>query len=308
MRHALSALACLTALPALAEAPVVVTDTPVVHSLAAQVMGDLGTPVVLLEPGADPHSFQLRPSQAAALSDAALVLWVGDELMPGLARALGTVPTGARTVALLDVEGTRLLEFGSGAHGDDHDHDHAEADGHAHGDHAIDPHAWLDPANAKLWLTAIAAELGRADPGDAATYAANAAAAAARIDATAAEARAILADVADRPIVTFHDAYGYFARAFDVPIAGSIALGDAAAPGARRIRDLEDRVGASNIACVFREPQHDPSLAEQIASAAGIGLGTLDPAGSSLDFGPGLYDALILGMATSIATCVRDGA
>ena len=108
----------------------------------------------------------------------------------------------------------------------------------------------------------------------------------------------------ERPIVTFHDAYGYFSRAFDVEIAGSIALGDAAAPGARRLRALQDSVGAGGIACVFREPQHDASIAEAIAADAGIGLGTLDPSGSSLTYGPDLYGNLISGLASSIAECV----
>jgi zinc transport system substrate-binding protein len=80
-------------------------------------MGDLGDPTVLLEPGADPHSFQLRPSQAAALSEAALVFWVGEELTPWLARALGTLSADAEAVALLRVEGVSLMEFGDGAHG-----------------------------------------------------------------------------------------------------------------------------------------------------------------------------------------------
>jgi zinc transport system substrate-binding protein len=241
------------------------------------------------------HSFQLRPSQAAALADAGLVFWVGEELTPWLARALEATSGTATTVALLDVPGVTLMEYGDGSgahsHGDhghdhaaaddhahDHDHDHAHDD-HAHDDHAhddhghdeaghdhahsgTDPHAWLYPENAKVWLAVIAAELSEADGANAATYAANAEAAALRVDAAVAQAAATLEPAHDRPIVVFHDAYGYFARAFDVEIAGSIALGDAAAPGAQRLRALQETIGAEQIACVFREPQHDASIAE----------------------------------------------
>jgi zinc transport system substrate-binding protein len=325
------ALAALTlaAAPAAAEVPVVVTDTPVVHSLVSQVMGDLGEPTVIVEQGADEHSFQLRPSQAAALADAGLVFWVGEELTPWLARALETTSGTATSVSLLDVPGLTLIEYGdgSGAHGhddhaheeakaDDHEHDHAHeeaaSDEHAHDeagdeDHAhagIDPHAWLDPENAKVWTAAIAVALAAADPANAATYAANADAAKARIDAAVAEAAATLAPAHDRPIVVFHDAYGYFARAFDVDIAGSIALGDAAAPGAQRLRELQETIGAEKIACVFREPQHDASIAESVAADAGVGIGTLDPSGSSLTYGPSLYETLLTSLATSIADCV----
>jgi zinc transport system substrate-binding protein len=341
MRVPVLAAATLAAGTAAADVPVVVTDTPVVHSLVAQVMGDLGDPVVLLEPGADPHSFQLRPSQAAALSNAALVFWVGEELTPWLARGLDTLSGNARAVALLDAEGVLRISFGdgSGAHDNDHDHDddhdhdegheeasardhdghghdHAHDHGHGHGhaaaaahdddhDHAgLDPHAWLYPDNAKVWLSVIAADLSAADPANAATYAANAEAAALRIDAAAAQTAATLEVAHDKPIVVFHDAYGYFARAFDVTIAGSIALGDAAAPGAQRLRALQERIGADQIACVFREPQHDASIAETVAADAGIGLGTLDPSGSSLNYGPALYETLLTTLATSIADCV----
>lgn len=306
MRLALAAALSIPAAAATAAAPVVVTDTPVVHSLVSQVMDGVGEPTVLLEPGADPHSFQLRPSQAAALSDAALIFWVGGELTPWLDRALGTLSGAAIPVELIEAEGLSLLDFGeTGAHGhddhaDEHDHDHDDAHDHE----GVDPHVWLDPANAKVWVGVIAEELSAADPANATTYAANAEAAERRIDDATTAASATLAPVQDRPIVTFHDAYGYFARAFDVEIAGSVALGDAAAPGARRLRELQDSVGADGIACVFREPQHDASIAEAIAADAAIGLGTLDPSGSSLTYGPALYGDLITGLAASIAECV----
>ncbi len=314
MRFVLSAVASLSAGIAFADSPVVITDTPVVHSLVSQVMGEVGTPEVLLEPGADPHSFQLRPSQAAALSDASLVFWVGEELTPWLARTLETLAGDAQAIALLDAEGVSLLQFGDGGaqedddhddHGHDdhgHDEDHAHDDGHDHS--GADPHAWLDPANARLWVSVIADRLSAADPDNATTYVANALAAQESIDAAVAEAEAALARAHGKPIVTFHDAYGYLARAFDVDIAGSIALGDAAAPGARRLKELQENVGAQGIACIFREPQHDPSIAEAVASDAGIGLGTLDPSGSSLPYGPDLYQTLIRSLATSIADCV----
>ena len=337
MRDTLLDALTLAAAPAAADVPVVVTDTPVVHSLVSQVLGDLGEPIVIVEQGADEHSFQLRPSQAAALAEAGLIFWVGEELTPWLARALESTSGAGKTVALLDAPGVTLITYGdgSGAHDDDHDHGHEEAEGeahdhgheeaghdhgddqaHAHGDdhahddghdHAhsgADPHAWLYPDNAKVWLSVIAAELAEVDPANAGAYAANAEAAALRIDAAVAESAATLAQAQDRPIVVFHDAYGYFARAFDVEIAGSIALGDAAAPGAQRLRELQERIGNEQIACVFREPQHDASIAERVAADAGVGLGTLDPSGTSLTYGPALYETLLTSLATNIAECV----
>ena len=70
---------------------------------------------MIVEQGADEHSFQLRPSQAAALADAGVIFWVGEELTPWLARALETTSGTANTVALLDAPGVTLIEYGDGS-------------------------------------------------------------------------------------------------------------------------------------------------------------------------------------------------
>ena len=317
---ALASLALST--PALAEVPRVMTDIPPVHSLVAQVMGDLGTPELLLEQGASEHDFQLRPSQAASLADADLIVWIGPELTPWLTRALDGLEGDVR-LGLLATEGTYLQDFAEdGAHGGHdhagHDHDKAEAghedhaedthsedghgDEHGHSHEGTDPHAWLDPANAKHWAGVIAARLSELDPANAATYAANAKAAAAAIDATDVQVAALLAPVKDRPAVVFHDAYGYFAGHYGVTLAGSIAAGDATAPGAARLAALQD--GAKPV-CVFPEAQHDAGLAEQLAEATGARIGAaLDPVGSTLPAGPDLYGALMLSLATALADCL----
>lgn len=323
MRYTISlALASLT-FPAVAEVPRVVTDIPPVHSLVAQVMGDLGAPVLLTERGANPHDMALRPSQAAAVQEAGLVVWIGPELTPWLVRALDGLGPEVPRLGLLAAPGTELREYGE----DDHDHDHEDHDheGHAHDDHAdhdheghddhahddhghshegTDPHAWLDPANAQLWLGLIAGELGRLDPPNAAAYAANAATAAEALAAEEAWIAALLEPLHDRPFVVFHDAYGYFAGHFGLTVAGSISLGDAAAPGAARLRELQAEIGAQGL-CVFPEANHDARLAAQLAEAAGARLGPpLDPEGMTLEPGPGLYAALLGGLAEGIADCL----
>jgi len=335
-----SALALLAAVPALAEVPRVVTDIPPVHSLVAQVLGDLGEAELLLGAGGNAHDYQLRPSQARAVADASLVFWVGSELTPWLDRTLDGIGGTARAVALIDAEGTFRRDFGDDAaheHDDDHDHehdhdhdhghddDHAEADHHDHEedhgheeadnhgdrdhdghDHSgLDPHAWLDPANARTWLRVIAAELSAADPDNAARYAANAEAAAQDIAALDAGIAGRLAAVQDRPFVTFHQAYGYFAGHYGLNVAGSVALGDAATPGAARLSDLRTELAEGGVICAFPEAQHDPALVETVVEGTGVRIGgTLDPSGSSLEPGPGLYAGLITGMADTLLACL----
>lgn len=315
--------------PAFAEVPKVVTDIPPVHALVAEVMGDLGQPELLLDKGADGHDFQLRPSQAGAVAGSDLVVWIGPELTPWLDSAMKNRPAGAASLGLLDAKGTALRSYGedSGEHGhddeteshgeaghDDHAHEDAGHDdaGHddaGHDDHGhdgLDPHAWLDPGNGQHWLGLIAAELSGLDPDNSATYAANAIAAAERLDALDSDISAMLEPVKGKPLVTFHDAYGYFGAHYGLNFAGSIALGDAASPGAARLKELRAKLEAGEVLCIFPETQHDPALVTQMAEGTGARIGgALDPVGSSLEAGPGAYAALLQGMATTIADCVK---
>jgi zinc transport system substrate-binding protein len=295
MRYIITFL--LAATPALAEAPEVVTDIPPVHSLVAQVMGDLGQPSLLLAKGADEHDFQLKPSQAGAVADADLVVWIGPELTPWLDSALDTRPEGAAALALLDAKGTKVQAYADGKAEEDHDDE-------AH-DHGFEnPHAWLDPGNAQVWLGLIAEELSRLDPENAATYAANAAAAKERIATLDAELAAVLDPVKGKPLVTFHDAYGYFANHYGLTFAGSIALGDASSPGAARLAELRDKLEAGGVVCLFPEAQHDPALLEQLAEGTAVKVGgALDPVGSTLEPGPEAYAAVLRGIAETLLDC-----
>jgi zinc transport system substrate-binding protein len=307
----------LSATPALAEVPRVVADIPPVHALVAQVMGALGQPELLLTKGADAHDFQLRPSQAGAVADAGLVVWIGPELTPWLDSALDSRPRGAAALALLTAEGTEVRDHASdGTPDDDHagDGEGHDAEGQDHAaDHAghrhdgADPHAWLDPGNARVWLGLIAAELARLDPGNAATYQTNAAAAQDAIATLDAGIAAILDPVKGKPIVTFHDAFGYFGAHYGLTLAGSVALGDGASPGAGRLSELRATLATGEVLCIFPEVQHDPALVIQMAEGTGARVGgALDPVGSSLEPGPGAYAALLTGMAQTIADCAEQ--
>ena len=119
MRYIISSILASAAIsattPAAAEVPRVVTDLPPVHALVSQVMGDLGEPQLLLEKGANAHSFQMRPSQAAGLQEAGLVVWIGPEMTPWLDRALDGL-TGAHQLRLLTAAGTYRQDFAAKPH------------------------------------------------------------------------------------------------------------------------------------------------------------------------------------------------
>jgi zinc transport system substrate-binding protein len=220
---------------------------------------------------------------------------------------------------LLEAEGTYLRSFGMDAaqdhdyHADAAGHDNtaeppegdSHAHGHAHAHDGVDPHAWLDPGNARVWLSVIAGELARLDPANAATYKANAAQAKAEIAALDARLDAALAPVRDKPFAVFHDAYGYFADHYGLTIAGTVAPGDAAPPGAAHLAELQARLGKAQ--CIFPETQHDPKLVETLAADTGLRIGgALDPEGAGLEPGPQVYAAVLTGLAETLIACLSQ--
>ncbi|WP_170415905.1 zinc ABC transporter substrate-binding protein [Ruegeria atlantica] len=126
---------------AMAGAPSVAVDIAPIHSLVARVMDGVGTPNLVVQPGASPHEYNLRPSEAAALQGADLVFWVGEDLTPWMEGAVATLASGATITTLLESDGTVLLEFREDALFEAHDHgdeDHAEDKDHDHEDHDDD--------------------------------------------------------------------------------------------------------------------------------------------------------------------------
>lgn len=316
-----------------AEVPQVMTDFAPVHSLTAQVMGDLGAPDVLLPAGADPHDYAMRPSDAANLGAADLVFWTGPSLTPWLSDLLDTLAPNAAQVALLDVTGWDRLPVrdiqqfvlpaaeddhghdehddhkdGHDDHGhDDHGHDEHAHDDHGHDDHDhgdFDPHAWLDPAVAQVWLAAIADQLGTADPDNAATYAANADAAIARLTALDAELAAQLAPFAGLAYILPHDGYQYFEARYGLTAAGAIAGIDARTPGPAQVASLRDQMADSNIVCVFSDAEIGDRWATVVTEGTDAHTAQIDGVGAGLDGGPALYEALLRRLADDFAACL----
>lgn len=307
-----------------AEAPKVVADIAPVHSLVAQVMAGVGAPDLIVSPGASPHEYAMRPSQARALQEANIVFWTSPGLTPWLEKSLDALTQGAETVELIAAPGTMTLPFREGAlfeahdhdehgehgdddheghddHGDDHD-EHDDHEGHAH--EGEDPHAWLAPENAKLWLGVIAAELSKQDPENADLYAANAEAGRVAIDAAVVEVAAKLAPLRDRSFIVFHDAYQYFETSFDIPAAGAISVGDAQKPSPARLREIEERIAEHNVSCVLAEPQFNAALVTAITEGTEVRAGVMDPLGADLTPGPALYPDLIRHLGGALAACL----
>jgi len=134
----LSVAATLLGGTAMADVPRVAVDIAPVHSLVARVMQGVGDPSLIVAPGASPHEYSLRPSEAAALQEADLVFWVSPDLTPWLEGAIETLAGSATVTELLEVDGTTELPFREGALFEAHAH---EDDEHADEEHAHEEHA-----------------------------------------------------------------------------------------------------------------------------------------------------------------------
>ena len=295
MRTILVVLALLAG-PAKAQVPNVVTDIAPVQSLTALVMGDLGQPVLLLDPEVDPHDFQMRPSQTRAMANADLVIWMGAALTPWMGRMIDTLGNGdTASLQLLGLSDLPMLIDGQRVTFADNQQ--------ATDDRNLDPHAWLDPQNAARFVAEIAEVLSAADPDNASAYRTNAAETRTRLSAMFDALVLQLQPTGDTALVTYHDAYRYFMTRFDLQFAGSLAPSDAAPPSAARIAEIRDLLAANPTACVFGEPGANPKLIKAVLPDPDTVITELGPLNAGQPPGPGFYEALIRRLANTIAAC-----
>ena len=291
----------LVATPVHAKVPRVATDIPPVHSLVSQVMGELGTPKLIIPPGTSPHGYAMRPSEARTLQAADVVFWMGQDLTAWFGRAIKALATNATTVALSESKDLIRHPYRTTKNFDTHTHDEGEHDATA----KIDPHLWLDPDNALIFLDVIAATLARLDAIHADTYLTNAAQAKAALEALKSELNATVQPIRGRPFIVFHDAYHYFEHRFDVEAAGSVSIGDASSPGPARIAAIRGKVQTLGATCVFSEPQFEPKIIATIIEKTAARSGILDPVGAALKPGPNQYSQLLRHLAHGLLTCLR---
>ena len=286
----------------------VVTSIKPIHSLVSAVMDGIGTPSLIIEGAGSPHTYALKPSQAKALQDADLVFWVGPAIESFLEKPIKEVASSARIVTLSDAHGLIKIEFREGGNFDSHD-DHAKHDDHddhaKHDDHGqFDMHVWLDPENAKMIINAIEEALIEADPHNARIYQGNAANVKRDLDKLITEVDAEMSPVKGTSYVVFHDAYQYFEDRFGMKPVGSITVSPETLPGAKRVKELREKIKSLNASCVFSEPQFEPKLIATVIEGTSAGKGVLDPLGVSIKAGPEMYFTLIRNMSKSLKNCL----
>jgi len=178
---------------------------------------------------------------------------------------------------------------------------------HAHDDHdhsGADGHVWLDPTNATALSAAIAEALSEKDPANAERYLANHAEQKAALEALDAEIAESLAAVQDVPFLVFHDAYQYAEKRYGLNGVGSVTVSPEVAPGAARVRAIQERLATHSVACVFAEPQFEPRILEVITEGTQTRSGILDPVGAEIEPGADMYAQLMRNLAGALTGCL----
>jgi zinc/manganese transport system substrate-binding protein len=238
----------------------VITSFSILGDLVRQIGGERVSVHTLIGPGQDAHAYEPRPSDARRIKRTGLVVQNGlgfDDWLPRLARA-----SGYRGSLVVASDGIRPLAMHSG-----NGNDAREA--------RTDPHAWQDVANAQVYAANIATALIAADPGGAEFYRANAARYRAALDVLDADIRAAIARLPQerRRVVSSHDAFGYFARAYGMTFLAPVGTAGYSRPSARDVARLIEQLRNEKAPAVFIETILDPRLIERIRIESGAAMG-----------------------------------
>jgi ABC-type Zn uptake system ZnuABC Zn-binding protein ZnuA len=247
----------------------VVATTTVLADFVRNVGGTKVTVDSVVPKGGEVHTFDPTPADIAKVADAELIVMNGlglDEWLGDLATDAGAADTPVVELAE-DLAGVTYLA-GEEHEGEEHE---GEAEEGGHAGEEFNPHLWLNVAHAQRYVEKLTDALDMADPEDAATYDANAAAYQARLTELDTWARqqieAIPAE--NRKIVSFHEAFPYLAEAYGLEIVGVAVDAPGQEPSAGEIAALIDAIRASGVKAIFSEAQFPSDLVDRIAAETG---------------------------------------
>jgi ABC-type Zn uptake system ZnuABC Zn-binding protein ZnuA len=233
----------------------VVTSTGLLADIVSNVAGEAANVESVVPANADAHTFSLTPGDARKIADADVVFLAGANLSAA-EREIERLAEGA-VVTLAD--GLALFEDGSG----------------------VDPHFWMDPLLVSAATEIIEAALVEADPERAAGYMESGKAYRSELASLDSELADLFGTGQEGPrplLVTFHDAFGYLARRYDLTVLGFVVEGPEEEPSASDIADLVDAMKREGAKVIFKEPQFDARVVEQVAAEAGAEIRDLPSA------------------------------
>ena len=243
----------------------VVTTSADLKSLVEAVGGDRVEVESIGQPEQDPHSIEVKPAQLVRARQAAMLVKVGLDHEPWLARlpaVSAPVVDASKGVPLLQTETPRLRT-------------ERTAHTHAFGN----THYWLDPKNAWPITASILAALADLRPADRTAFEARREAFLSRLGERLAAWETTLAPWRGARIIVVHDSWSYFAERFGMKIVAAAEPNPGVPPSPRELAALLDRLRGSDVRVLIADPHSDPSLVRQIADKGGIKPVTLLPSG-----------------------------
>lgn len=246
------------ALPQASALKVIVSFQPL-HDVVSRVAGDAAQVERAAPIGASPHTFDPTVRDIRRIREADLAVMAGLGADAWLEKYVKASGSGGKVLKLGDV-----MTFGRRKEGQ-----------------AIDPHWWLDASLMAQAARRVGQELAALDPAHAGLYRANAEREAKALDALHAELKRTLTPIKGAKLVTFHNAFGYFARAYGLEVAATLAPMHGIEPSVQSMAKAVQTIRRTGAKAVFAEPQLPPGPARTVAREAGVPLFTLDPEGSA---------------------------
>jgi ABC-type Zn uptake system ZnuABC Zn-binding protein ZnuA len=284
----------------------VITTLPLFADFVRNVGGDRVEVTSLLPLGADPHTFEPSPRDVEKITEADIAFANGLDLEPSLVGIIEpNLPEGAPLVILAEAvieAGGTTREGGEEEEGEEHEGEPEVPEEFA----GMDPHLWMDPANAVLYITTMRDSLSDVDPNGSDIFTANAESYGGEIDEVeeyvGTETKSIPPDL--RKLVTTHDAFGYFADAFGFEVTEFVAESPGGDPSPQDIAAITAALEDQSVPAVFVEPQvhEEGQVLEQAAADAGVEVCVLYS--DSLDDTVTSYIELMRFNADELARCL----
>jgi len=270
----------------------IVSDIAPIGALLQAVTLGIQSPETLIQSAVSPHDFALKPSDIRTIENADVIFWLGPDATPALAKLLQSERFKGRAVDLATLDGMMHLP-----------HRKAGVFSGAPAVGALDPHLWLAPLNAKIWVLAMAKVLSARDPQNAAAYQTNSANLIMAIDQSIGQIETRFAQIPPVPFVQFHDAFQYFEASFGLKPIGAATVEDEDATSLGTIAALREALSLAASTCVFVRNQTQTKRAQPLLDAAGSAAGWLDPIGADIPASDFTYPALLQSVAKGYADC-----
>lgn len=287
----------------------VVSSIKPIQLISTAIIGDLGESGVLLPPSANPHNYQLKPSQRSRLNNADLFVWVGPELELFLVKVLNI--TSVKQLSLTKVlelqsseNDEKKLEPNNEHYKQDHDHDN-----HNHittgDDGSFDPHIWLNPELTRKIATAIYQQLAAQYPQLEPQLKSNLNQFLARLSKAEETITELFESKKQIEIYTFHQAFTHFADHYGLKIAGTITRTPEARPGAKHLSELANEIRQQKRICLIKEPNFKAPYIDSITRGTEVIVTTADPLANDIDNSETGYLEFIKSIANSFASCLE---